>query len=72
MHLNTVAVDLGCGKANTFRAMLYGGERGLWRLSGGDDTKAIKMESPAAWKWVRSLFSCLRPEQHFTEPPRDT
>ena len=72
--LNTVAVDLGCGKGNTFRAngstVVNPGFMSVY-LEGQDDKKADKDENllpPMAVGDVVTLLK-IRPEQHFTEPP---
>ncbi len=72
--LNTVAVDLGCGKGNTFRAngstVVNPGFMSVY-LEGQDDKKADKDENllpPMAVGDVVKLLK-IRPEQHFTEPP---
>lgn len=73
--LNTVAVDLGCGKGNTFRAngstVVNPGFMSVY-LEGKDDTaKSDKDENllpPMEVGEVVELKS-IRPEQHFTEPP---
>lgn len=73
--LNTVAVDLGCGKGNTFRAngstVVNPGFMSVY-LEGKDDTaktdKDEKLLPPMEVGQVVSL-KAIRPEQHFTEPP---
>ena len=72
--LNTVAVDLGCGKGNTFRAngstVVNPGFMSVY-LEGKDDTKGDKDENilpPMEVGEVVDLVA-IRPEQHFTEPP---
>ncbi|MDT8310418.1 MAG: type I DNA topoisomerase [Methylophaga sp.] len=72
--LNTVAVDMGCGKGNTFRAngstVVNPGFMSVY-LEGQDDKKVDKDESllpPMAVGDVVTLHK-IRPEQHFTEPP---
>ena len=72
--INTVAVDMGCGEGNTFRAtgstIADPGFMAVY-LEGQDD---VKQESddrilpPLAEGDVVSLVR-IRPEQHFTEPP---
>lgn len=73
--LNTVAVDLGCGKGNTFRAngstVVNPGFMSVY-LEGKDDTvktdKDEKLLPPMEVGQVVEL-KAIRPEQHFTEPP---
>ena len=72
--LDTVAVDLGCGKGNTFRAngstVVNPGFMSVY-LEGRDDSKADKDENllpPMVVGDVVTLHK-IRPEQHFTEPP---
>lgn len=72
--LDTVAVDLGCGKGNTFRAngstVVNPGFMSVY-LEGQDDSKADKDENllpPMVVGDVVTLHK-IRPEQHFTEPP---
>lgn len=72
--LDTVAVDLGCGKGNTFRAngstVVNPGFMSVY-LEGQDDGKADKDENllpPMVVGDVVTLHK-IRPEQHFTEPP---
>ncbi|AFJ03076.1 DNA topoisomerase I [Methylophaga frappieri] len=72
--LNTVAVDLGCGQGNTFRAngstVVNPGFMQVY-LEGQDDKKADKDENllPAMEKGEVVSLDKIRPEQHFTEPP---
>lgn len=72
--LNTVAVDLGCGAGNTFRAngstVVNPGFMSVY-LEGKDDTKADKDENLLPAMAVGDVVSlkAIRPEQHFTEPP---
>ncbi|HET8806892.1 MAG TPA: type I DNA topoisomerase, partial [Methylophaga sp.] len=72
--LDTVAVDLGCGKGNFFRAngstVVNPGFMSVY-LEGQDDSKADKDENllpPMSVGDVVTLHK-IRPEQHFTEPP---
>jgi len=73
--LNTVAVDLGCGAGNTFRAngstVVNPGFMSVY-LEGKDDNKNAdkdeKMLPPMEVGDVVDL-TAIRPEQHFTEPP---
>jgi len=73
--LNTVAVDLGCGAGNTFRAngstVVNPGFMSVY-LEGKDDSSAAdkdeKMLPPMEVGDVVELLK-IRPEQHFTEPP---
>jgi len=72
--LNTVAVDLGCGKGNTFRAngstVVNPGFMSVY-LEGRDDTKTDKDEKILPPLEVGEIvdLKAIRPEQHFTEPP---
>ncbi|MTI62945.1 type I DNA topoisomerase [Methylophaga sp.] len=73
--LNTVAVDLGCGKGNTFRAngstVVNPGFMSVY-LEGKDDTaKTDKDENLLPPMEVGEVVTlkAIRPEQHFTEPP---
>ncbi len=73
--LNTVAVDLGCGKGNTFRAngstVVNPGFMSVY-LEGKDDTaKTDKDENllPPMEVGQVVVLKAIRPEQHFTEPP---
>ena len=72
--LNTVAVDLGCGKGNTFRAngstVVNPGFMSVY-LEGRDDTKTEKDEKilPPMEVGETVNLQAIRPEQHFTEPP---
>ncbi|MCX4189801.1 type I DNA topoisomerase [Methylophaga sp. OBS3] len=72
--LNTVAVDLGCGAGNTFRAngstVVNPGFMSVY-LEGKDDSKADKDENLLPAMAVGDVVSlkAIRPEQHFTEPP---
>ncbi len=73
--LHTVAVDLGCGKGNTFRAtgstIANPGFMALY-LEGVDDAKAgdgdEKMLPPLKQGETIQL-KAIRTQQHFTEPP---
>lgn len=72
--LNTVAVDLACGKGNTFRAngstVVNPGFMSVY-LEGQDDSKADKDENLLPPMVVGDVVTLnkIRPEQHFTEPP---
>ena len=73
--LNTVAVDLGCGTGNTFRAngstVVNPGFMSVY-LEGKDDTaKSDKDENLLPPMEVGEVveLKAIRPEQHFTEPP---
>jgi DNA topoisomerase-1 len=73
--LNTVAVDLGCGAGNTFRAngstVVNPGFMSVY-LEGKDDTaKSDKDENLLPPMEVGQVveLKAIRPEQHFTEPP---
>ncbi|MCX4186582.1 type I DNA topoisomerase [Methylophaga sp. OBS4] len=73
--LNTVAVDLGCGSGNTFRAngstVVNPGFMSVY-LEGKDDTaKTDKDENLLPPMEVGQIvdLKAIRPEQHFTEPP---
>ena len=73
--LNTVAVDLGCGKGNTFRAngstVVNPGFMSVY-LEGKDDSgKSDKDENLLPPMEVGEVveLKAIRPEQHFTEPP---
>jgi DNA topoisomerase-1 len=73
--LNTVAVDLGCGKGNTFRAngstVVNPGFMSVY-LEGKDDSgKSDKDENllPPMEVGEAVELKAIRPEQHFTEPP---
>lgn len=73
--MNTVAVDLGCGAGNTFRAngstVVDPGFMSVY-LEGQDDTaKSDKDEKILPIMEVGEIvdLKAIRPEQHFTEPP---
>ena len=72
--MNTVAVDLGCGAGNTFRAngstVVNPGFMSVY-LEGKDDSKSDKDERllPAMEVGDVVELKVIRPEQHFTEPP---
>ena len=72
--MNTVAVDLGCGAGNTFRAngstVVNLGFMSVY-LEGKDDSKSDKDERllPAMEVGDVVELKAIRPEQHFTEPP---
>lgn len=73
--MNTVAVDLGCGQGNTFRAngstVVNPGFMSVY-LEGKDDTaKTDKDENLLPPMEVGQVveLKAIRPEQHFTEPP---
>ena len=72
--MNTVAVDLGCGAGNTFRAngstVVNPGFMSVY-LEGQDDSKSDKDERLLPVMEVGDVvdLKAVRPEQHFTEPP---
>jgi DNA topoisomerase-1 len=72
--MNTVAVDLGCGTGNTFRAngstVVNPGFMSVY-LEGKDDSKSDKDERLLPAMEVGDVVDLteIRPEQHFTEPP---
>ena len=72
--MNTVAVDLGCGAGNTFRAngstVVNPGFMSVY-LEGKDDSKSDKDERLLPAMEVGDVvdLKAIRPEQHFTEPP---
>ena len=72
--MNTVAVDLGCGAGNTFRAngstVVNPGFMSVY-LEGQDDSKSDKDERLLPLMEVGGVvdLKAVRPEQHFTEPP---
>ncbi len=72
--MNTVAVDLGCGAGNTFRAngstVVNPGFMSVY-LEGKDDSKSDKDERILPPMEVGDVvdLKAIRPEQHFTEPP---
>ena len=72
--MNTVAVDLGCGTGNTFRAngstVVNPGFMSVY-LEGQDDSKSDKDERLLPVMEVGDIvdLKAIRPEQHFTEPP---
>ncbi|OUR71207.1 DNA topoisomerase I [Methylophaga sp. 41_12_T18] len=73
--MNTVAVDLGCGTGNTFRAngstVVNPGFMSVY-LEGKDDSgKGEKDERLLPPMEVGDIvdLKVIRPEQHFTEPP---
>ena len=72
--MNTVAVDLGCGAGNTFRAngstVVNPGFMSVY-LEGQDDSKSDKDERLLPLMEVGDVvdLKAVRPEQHFTEPP---
>ena len=72
--MNTVAVDLGCGAGNTFRAngstVVNPGFMSVY-LEGQDDSKSDKDERLLPLMEVGDVvdLKVVRPEQHFTEPP---
>ncbi|OUR65763.1 DNA topoisomerase I [Methylophaga sp. 42_25_T18] len=73
--LNTVAVDLGCGTANTFRAngstVVNPGFMSVYLEGKDDNGKADKDERLLPPMEVGDIvdLKAIRPEQHFTEPP---
>jgi len=72
--MNTVAVDLGCGAGNIFRAngstVVNPGFMSVY-LEGQDDSKSDKDERLLPLMEVGDVvdLKAVRPEQHFTEPP---
>ncbi len=72
--MNTVAVDLGCGTGNTFRAngstVVNPGFMSVYQ-EGKDDSKTDKDEKILPVMEVGDVvdLKAIRPEQHFTEPP---
>ena len=72
--MNTVAVDLGCGAGNIFRAngstVVNPGFMSVY-LEGQDDSKSDKDERLLPLMEVGGVvdLKAVRPEQHFTEPP---
>ncbi|WP_430009110.1 type I DNA topoisomerase [Methylophaga lonarensis] len=72
--LNTVAVDLGCGAGNTFRAtgstVVNPGFMSVY-MESHDETPEDKDEKLLPPMEVGQVISLeqIRPEQHFTEPP---
>lgn len=73
--LNTVAVDLGCGVGNTFRAngstVVNPGFMSVYLEGKDDNGKADKDERLLPAMEVGDIvdLKAIRPEQHFTEPP---
>ncbi|KKN36204.1 hypothetical protein LCGC14_0775860, partial [marine sediment metagenome] len=73
--LNTVAVDLGCGKGNTFRAngstVVNPGFMSVYLEGKDDSAKTDKDENLLPAMEVGEIvdLKAIRPEQHFTEPP---
>ena len=73
--LNTVAVDLGCGAGNTFRAngstVVNPGFMSVYLEGKDDNGKADKDERLLPPMEVGDIvdLKAIRPEQHFTEPP---
>jgi DNA topoisomerase-1 len=73
--MNTVAVDLGCGAGNTFRAngstVVNPGFMSVYQEGKDDATKSDKDEKILPAMEVGDVVSlkAIRPEQHFTEPP---
>ena len=72
--LNTVAVDLACGRGNHFRAtgstIADPGFMAVYREDvdePGEDDESRTLPPLREGEWVDLL--ALRPEQHFTEPP---
>jgi len=73
--LDTVAVDLGAGAGNTFRAtgstIVHAGFMAVYQES-VDDAKEKEDDNkllPKMLEGERVELIALRPEQHFTEPP---
>ncbi|MAX53818.1 MAG: DNA topoisomerase I [Methylophaga sp.] len=73
--LNTVAVDLACGKGNTFRAngstVVNPGFMSVYLEDKDDAASSDKDEKllPAMEVGQVVELKAIRPEQHFTEPP---
>ncbi|MDT8370829.1 MAG: type I DNA topoisomerase [Gammaproteobacteria bacterium] len=73
--MNTVAVDLGCGVGNTFRAtgstVVDPGFMSVYLEGTDDSAKSDKDERIVPIMDVGDIIDLLaiRPEQHFTEPP---
>lgn len=73
--MNTVAVDLGCGAGNTFRAngstVVNPGFMSVYLEGKDDNGKADKDERLLPAMEVGDIvdLKAIRPEQHFTEPP---
>jgi DNA topoisomerase-1 len=73
--MNTVAVDLGCGTGNTFRAngstVVNPGFMSVYLEGKDDSAKSDKDESILPPMEVGDVIDlvAIRPEQHFTEPP---
>ncbi len=73
--MNTVAVDLACGKGNTFRAtgstVVNPGFMSVYLEGKDDSAKSDKDEKILPTMEVGDVVDLvkIRPEQHFTEPP---
>jgi DNA topoisomerase-1 len=73
--MNTVAVDLGCGVGNTFRAngstVVNPGFMSVYLEGKDDSAKSDKDERLLPPMDVGDIvdLKAIRPEQHFTEPP---
>ncbi|MBE0439029.1 MAG: type I DNA topoisomerase [Gammaproteobacteria bacterium] len=73
--MNTVAVDLGCGVGNTFRAtgstVVNPGFMSVYLEGTDDSAKSDKDERILPVMEVGDVIDliAIRPEQHFTEPP---
>jgi DNA topoisomerase I len=73
--MNTVAVDLGCGAGNTFRAngstVVNPGFMSVYLEDRDDSVKSDKDERLLPAMDVGDIvdLKAIRPEQHFTEPP---
>jgi DNA topoisomerase-1 len=73
--MNTVAVDLACGKGNTFRAtgstVVNPGFMSVYLEGKDDSAKSDKDEKILPTMEVGDIVDLvkIRPEQHFTEPP---
>lgn len=73
--MNTVAVDLGCGVGNTFRAngstVVNPGFMSVYLEGQDDSNKSDKDERILPPMEVGEVvdLNAIRPEQHFTEPP---
>ena len=73
--MNTVAVDLGCGAGNTFRAngstVVNPGFMSVYLEDKDDSAQSDKDERILPTMEVGDVIElkAIRPEQHFTEPP---
>ncbi len=72
--INTVSVDLACGKGNLFRAtgstVIDKGFLAVYEEGKDDEKLAVEQKAlPPLEKNDRVKLLKIRPEQHFTEPP---